>query len=341
MKAKPYILKYITLCFLMLTASCDIMPRFPIPLLEATVRVVDEHGNPLPGSVVTASFRHTGFQRNQLGSYSKKFEKIYDGTEEVRFSYKAESTVAIEVIKEGYWNSALRHNFSVLDLTKMGTEEHGPYCKSFTVILRRKERPRALEVQRLKWTTVPGYDEAYGFDLERSDWVSPHGQGKITDMLFTFSGERISKDEFSMNMEIVFPGEGNGLIEVPVSALSRSNLLLGQTAPLEGFDPLFVDYFSNEFVNRILRPLSRRTQKEWAGIEGYWFRIRTEEDENAEGGIKARYGKIDGQIKWSGRPEQLPRFSFTYFLAPDHSRSLEWNGESLIPGANLQGVNKR
>lgn len=100
----------------------------------------------------------------------------------------------------------------------------------------------------------PGYDEAYGFDLERSDWVSPHGQGQITDMLFTFSGERISEDEFSMKMEIVFPGEGNGLVEVPVSALSRSNLLLGQTAPWEGYNPLFVDYFSNEFVNRILRP---------------------------------------------------------------------------------------
>jgi len=77
------------------------------------------------------------------------------------------------------------------------------------------------------------------------------------------------------------------------------------------------------------------------GYEGYWFRVRSEMDENSGELKRARYGKIDGVLNFSLRRKNEPGYiAFTYYLSPDESPSLEFNGKSLVKNASLQGVTK-
>ncbi len=308
--------------------------------IETSVSVFDEDGAPLPGAIILLFFSHTEPQKERLGLSTKVFKETYDGKIPVNVEYNALAEVGIRVELEGFWTSEFGYTFKESDRMDEGHGANGHYRKEFEVVLRKKENPRPLIVKKLNWIPVPGFDQPFGLDLDKGDWVAPHGSGVHSDFIFMFHANRTSKDVFRMEMELILPGENDGLIEVPVSEDSLSTLLLGQTAPLAGYQNQFRDYFGVKPENGRLVLDSRRSQKEWRDIDGYWFRIRSEPDDQSEDGIRARYGKIHGQLQWSGRPEAPPKISFTYFLAPDHSRSLEWNGESLIPGANLQGVNK-
>jgi hypothetical protein len=292
---------------------------------------------------VTASFRHTDPQREKLDKVLKQFEKTYDGETPVRFSYESDRNAALWVEKEGYWTSGLRHKFPTEDrVDKDDGSPNGHYRREFTVILRKKEIPRPLYLHKVDWAELPGYDQPYGYDLEAADWVVPHGKGKNADFVFTARAERLNENEFRMDLSLFFSNPSDGLIKVEKSKSSHSQLLLGRMAPAHGYVEEYTDSYGVTKENGELVFLNPDRQDKRDEIEGYWFRVRSKPDPNGNEGIEARYGKILGPIAFSGRPERNPVVSFTYFLAPDHSRSLEFNGENLMrkEGGNLNSIDK-
>jgi hypothetical protein len=306
--------------------------------MEASIEVVNETGIPIEDVDIEVYFRHTYQQEKQLDRSTKVFEGTYNGEDAYRVSYSASNHIGIRAEKEGFWISEFGYTFTKDD--QAPSLEHEGYSRKFKITLRKKHNPRPLYVNKVFWKEVPGFDRPYGFDLEKGDWVGPHGSGHHSDFLITFRGERSGQEEFMMEMEITFSNNDDGWIEKRKSTISHSRLLLGPVAPIKGYVAFFSDRSGVEEVNGELVGIDRRSQRDWEDIEGYWFRVRSEPDKEVEGDIKSRYGKILGRVNWSGRPENLPKVQFTYFFAPDHSRSLEWNGESLVPQANLQGIRK-
>jgi len=310
--------------------------------LELAVEIVDETGEAVPGSMVTASFRHTDKQRKKAG-ITKKFQEVYDGNTPVHFRYTSERNVALWVEKEGYWLSGVRYKFPEVDrMDKRDGSPNGHYRKEFKIILRKKENPRPLYLYKVDWVKIPGYDQPYGYDLEKADWVAPHGEGVHADFVFTARGERKSKDEFRMDFDLSFMNPNDGLIEVEKSETSMSQLLLGRIAPTAGYTPQHTDSFGVESKERDLVSIRPDRQKKRDQIEGYWFRVRSDPPAGPAEDMEGRYGKIVGPIRFSGRPEKNPSVSFTYFLSPDRSRSLEFNGENLMKkrGGNLTSLMK-
>jgi len=325
-------------CFAALTAHCSMNMSDPwLVKMDVTVRVVDEEGEPVPGSQVTASFRHTDKQYEQSGEWLKKFTELYEGDEAVSFSYTGDQNVAVWVEKEGYWTSGFRHKFPPgEDRIDGGDGLHGHYKKDFEIVLRKKKNPRPLYVHRVEWIQMPGYDHPYGFDLEKCDWVTPHGKGVHSDFIFFVTHKPAKHPEFWGKMKISFDHENDGLIEVTEASLKYSRLHLDQNAPEGTYIPMYERTKGMEKENSKYKDLYIPSEAYLKSVDGYWFRTRT--IEASDGEIISRYGKIVGYFGFEFRDEQKPLINFTYYFSPDNSRSLEWNGESLVPKANLQGV---
>jgi len=312
-------------------------------LLDVSVKIVDEKGEPVTNAKIKLYFPHTRSQRMEGAPSTKVFDSRYDGENPVRKIYAGRRSVGIRSEKEGYWPSSTGHEFSEED--RIGMRDGSPgghYAKEFTVVLREKKNPRPLYLHKVDRLEIPGYDQPYGYDLEKADWVSPHGEGLRADFTFTVHGERVNKIEYRVDVDISFSNEDDGLIEIGKSELSQSHLLLGHNAPVDGYATEYRDFWGIGSQQGELVFLNPNRERVWEKIEGYWLRIRSQPDEISEGGVKARYGKIYGPIKLSGKPEENPLISFTYFLSPDFSGSLEYNGENLMKkrGGNLNSVRK-
>lgn len=161
------------------------------------------------------------------------------------------------------------------------------------------------------------------YDFMRHDWLPPFGDGKISDLLFTFNEETVGWDKgvgyrgvslmrmYRMKMEVAFPGEGNGMAEILVDNLAGIKI---RNAPLKG-------YLSGSY----------RWKGWFGGGDGiktdcdkdrcYAFRIRTEYDD--KGNIKsALYGKIYGDFDML----DIEGVRFLYYLNPTpNDHNLEWD----------------
>jgi len=308
--------------------------------LELSITVVDEDGRPLPGSNVTASFRHTHQQKETLGVSVKRFEKIYEGEEAIVFSYSSARNVAVWAEKEGYWVSGLRHKFPQIDRVGEERKFGNRYQKSLTIILRKKENPRPLYAQATQYHSTRNFGVPLRYDLEAGDLVAPQGKGKTADIVFTLVQEEgEAPGVYENKLAVTFSHPDDGIIQVKKGPASKSKLLLGATAPQHGYVRHLEFRRGVEKIGRELYYTFTPSKEDLEQVDGYWIRVRSKRDP-ATGELKeARYGKISGPIQFRS-DEEGGAFFFTYFLSPDASRSLEWNGESLVPRANLQGVDK-
>lgn len=100
--------------------------------------------------------------------------------------------------KEGFydtWEVKQLHNFPEVFVS---ANRWQPYGMTNTVVLKRKLNPVAMYVHReTKILGLPMLNEWTGFDLERADWVSPHGKGTHEDFqVFFCRGETTQKGAF-------------------------------------------------------------------------------------------------------------------------------------------------
>jgi hypothetical protein len=203
-----------------------------------------------------------------------------------------------------------------------------------------KPRPLYVKNESLMLTEL---NHRYGYDMERGALVRPYGIGVQSDMYFTMTGE-VDREtgEFDIKLTVSFPSEGDGIISVPAAnpPYVEQSLLLGQEAPENGFQPqLSIRTFMKQVDGR-WKGAQEPSLFELQSIEGLWFRTHTIKSAQTGEVVRARHGKIfheyDGALrfKFSKDPRNNLHsgdLSFTYFYAPDESRSLEFNQQNLLP----------
>ncbi|MCC5849496.1 MAG: hypothetical protein JJU29_15545 [Verrucomicrobia bacterium] len=345
-------IREINVCLLLLFGmpllAQEKVPAPALSLLNLGVHVQDEEGNSMGGVPITVFF-YSG--NPEMGSFTLEDTSLSLENKQVRFAERAFDTY-IRLDHEGFWPTSMEYDWrEAVDEKGMPLPE---FRKDFTLMLRKIHNPRPLYVHSLdsiQPLRLYELNQKYGFDLEVGELVRPYGRGRRADMFFHLTGEVDNETRrFDVTTTISFPNEGDGILPVPRSMLGESQLLLGQEAPTDGYEPTFdmrVGIISDgRFTGRRYFP----TMDEQAKWEGLWFRTHTELDSETGEVISARHGKIYSHMSpviLFGFSLETPRqkmrweMEFIYFYAPDDSRSLEFNGETLVPNGNLQGVDKR
>ena len=205
-----------------------------------------------------------------------------------------------------------------------------------TVALQRVVNPIPLvyrERAEGKWGTVgEPHEKLLEYDLLKADWLPPVGSGEVADIRFTRNVESrgTAKGRYSdfdllrFTVDVEFPGDGNGLVEIP--GVERLPLKV-RTAPEDGYR------------QKLLLWEEKNAEAKWHGNseerKTYCMRIRTVR--NADGTVaSARYGVALYGFRFAyGYVNPGPKeITFGYLANPrENDRNLEckW-GHCLPPG---------
>lgn len=268
---------------------------------RVTLRVVDDEGRPVSGAQTAASFvreyaRKESERVNTVrGVSDAKGLVTFEGkTVEAGISYGAE--------KEGHYKIwGANYQF-----TSRGAFRLSPWNPTIEVVLKRIKKPVPMYARRLAGG-LSLHNEPFAYDLMAGDWVSPHGKGKIADMIFfsklNENGDRV----YDWAMKLTFSNPGDGIQRFkPDPDFMR--LRSPYEAPEEG-------YVSEWNLQRTRRGPKVREETNYDETGGYFFRVRTVLDKDGRV-VKALYGKIYGDF-----------FNMVHYLNPDGTRNLEYDSK--------------
>jgi hypothetical protein len=178
-------------------------------------------------------------------------------------------------------------------------------------------------------TRIPKFGQPVGFDLLKSDWVSPHGKGLHSDFVITVTNRYTSDIDRDLMVDLRVAGPLAGLLPLKTDLRRGSELKTPHQAPPDGYEPehpiwSFVGTTNGErFTRQNFEPAS--------GTQAYLFRIRTEVDE--QGRLKnAYYGKILGELEALHGGVDNVLFRMSYFINPEsNDRNIEHDHEKLVP----------
>jgi hypothetical protein len=209
------------------------------------------------------------------------------------------------------------------------------------VTLLRKIRPVPMYVRQVKAGgigRIPCLGEPCGFDLQKCAWVAPYGHGEVADFVITANLAYRGRLDCDYTCLISFPTPGDGIQLIPRPFRKRTNALrLPREAPLDGYVSAWpkqgfigsgpLTYAASGAKSDPAGP--RNTED-----DNFFFRVRSRGDlSNRQG----EYGKIHGPLSvqvmpWFPEPghEMYLGLDFIYYLNPDGTNSLEWNGQNLF-----------
>jgi len=170
------------------------------------VSVMDQEGNRIEDPEVLLRFTYTErqyFANGELAG-SKSLEKSSGGSYE--FEVWAQSA-SVEVTAEGFWRGRIstRGAPTAAHLVPGTTNT---YRYDFDVVLQRAINPRPLFVHSIFTKLImPELNVEYGYDLERGDWVRPHGRGHRVDLILSATGEVEENGNFDVTVRLRFPNE--------------------------------------------------------------------------------------------------------------------------------------
>lgn len=281
------------------------------PRVSVEVGVVDESGAPVEGATVRGDF--AGVVSGE-GSVERAQT---DARGMATVTGRSFFPVGITADKNGYYPSVLK--VAARDV-KDGKEHYSD--RRATVVLKEKRNPIALYAKRYSGE-IPIAEEWVGFDLEKADWVAPHGRGATSDVLFRYKG--YAKDFFDaqgyLDMKFPFPGDGMRDTSKEVDAFSQ--LRVPHEAPNSGYDT---------------------SEKRWSfrigkGVSGseystnkskyYFMRVRTEADKDGAI-IQSNYAKVYHDVGFDPRMKKNEKgvawLHFTYYFNPTpNDRNLEFD----------------
>ena len=168
---------------------------------QVRLNVIDQDGLPVPEAKVFGGFA--------AGSGFNDYVLV-DGCTDSNGVYVAEGRctdfLRCDVRKEGYYSTEERVYFSQTKAKPSVVDgKWQPYGEVRKVVLKRIKNPLDMTKAECKIHTPPSFGEWYGFDLERRQWVAPHGQGKTADVLIRQSLDAVnSTSDFFAKMEICF-----------------------------------------------------------------------------------------------------------------------------------------
>ncbi len=191
---------------------------------KVVVTVVHEDGSAVAGAEVTGTFPEVD-TRNP-----KRFQKIEAQTDvngQVTFQALCGGDAFIFVKKAGYYPSREVVRFELRNPSCVKEGRWQPWGYPCRIILKPKMFPRKLvssaALNRATILFPKGLEERVGFDLERCDWVAPHGKGVVTDLLISCRWRTEGLPEgIERRREVVFefPHEKDGAYSAPISTQS-------------------------------------------------------------------------------------------------------------------------
>jgi len=286
---------------------------------EFSVKVVDEEGNPIPDAPVkTSTFifwdrSGQGFGKDIWQGPEAKTDENGNAVFEYKESKRGEFRITVFPVPEGYYKS----NWPNLKLEKVVDGKWFPEKQTVNYVLKRKKNPIPMFAKSfyINHTSIPKIGGACGFDFERGDWVTPHGKGKSSDILFLLD-VRKNKGIYDHDCSLVvsFPNAGDGIISAPNALHQGSELRLDHLAPTNGYKARLE---KKAFAN----PVTKQITQGFETDQNYYLRVRTVLDE--EGNVEsAHYAKIYGDFEfWV---DANMRFTY-YFNAKANDRNLEFD----------------
>jgi len=220
-----------------------------------------------------------------------------------------------------------RTEFSISLGDKNEVEKQGVWpLENLTVTLKAIRNPISMYAKRVAME-VPEQGRSIGFDLEKGDWVVPHGSGIRADFIFEVSGvykELLDRDS---KMVLAFENALDGLQGIAVPNDGSKFQSLYET-PSTGYQPNYV------YEKKISRIGSERINPKPRTDKYYLFRVRSEVDDHGKL-VSANYGKIYGDIHCDFKDEKTISVYFTYYFNPTpNDRNIEFDPEKNLFGGS-------
>ena len=295
--------------------------------MKFSVQVVDDAGSPIADCKVNAVvFSHwkagEGFGR----AYHKATPMVTDRNGDANFQIESKTSDLTYYAEppEGYYRT-YHEEYFFGQPAKNGVWQ--PENEKFKVILKRKKNPIAMYARGVGWqekAEIPEVEKACGFDLVVSDWVAPHGKGKIADLLFNLVREQRARNDYDATLTVSFSNEGDGIVSYKAPAGKGSRLMMPYMAPEKGY--------KNKLKKSRQAEPGKTTVPGYSRDQHYFIRVRTVLDEQGNV-VSALYGKIQEDIKfWNNRAMR-----FTYYVNPaPNDRNVEYD-----PKKNLIDTGRR
>jgi hypothetical protein len=283
-----------------------------LPVARVTLHVVGEDGGNLSGVNAEVTFLNPVHKPGSWGS-SDTFSR--SGKTDANGFFIVEERAGFEI----HYGASSADYYRTLGRFDFNTEKDGryqPWNPTFDIILKKIINPIPMYARRAQ-IEMPSTDEATGFDLVESDWVAPHGKGKVSDFLFALQRRFATRRDYESTVTVTFSNPGDGLRVVEAQPEYGSELKLPRTAPDDGYAP--------EKTTSIAAAPGAPGHEDVRPNLNYIFRVRTILDQNKKA-VSGLYGKIDGDIRLDSINSKTCILLFTYYLDPTpNDRNLEFD----------------
>jgi len=254
------------------------------PTSHFSVQVHEENGAQIEGVMVQGGF--STLMRDYVPGPDVK--GITDNEGKTEISGPAYFSVYVDAIKDGYYKSGVK------------IPVNQKQDQSVSILLRQKKNPIAMYAKKelVNASDKRKSGEQFGYDFMAGDFVSPHGDGKVSDLLITHTYNKKDTWNYSYKITIEFSNSGDGLIPFLVDdKFKDSDFKSKYNAPEQGYQNLWSIHGKREGVGKSVQGNKDKRRN-------YFIRVRTKVDE--KGDIEsAYYGKIYGEF-----------LEITYYLNP-------------------------
>ena len=293
---------------------------------KLTFRVTDSRGSPVTNADVRVVFELP----NEKSTMSN--EKT-DTNGFLVVEGLTSGKVNFQFTKDGHYETRYNRSFLGLDrdVVYIKDGKWQPWNPTIAITLKEKRGPIPMYVQRVT-IVLPKKDEAFGYDFEKGDWVTPHGKGEWSDLLFMCSfEERGALLDYKSELVITAAQKGEGMIVNNTD--TESQLLSRHEAQENGYEPQ-VYFVTDRTPSKILQNI------ELAKTAYLTFRSRILRDDNGNI-ISSNYGKIYG-ISYGRVDETSGKISITllyYFNPIPNDRNIEYDpNENLFDKMKHRGM---
>jgi hypothetical protein len=287
--------------------------QLELPTARLTLRALDEAARPIKGATVRMSFE----QAFATWGGGRVVPVIGVTSNDGKFTGEGHSLdrKGGQIEKFGYYSSWAES----IKFTKIVEGRWHPWNATIDVVLKKVVRPVAMYARFKFEAELPAAEQPVGFDLERCDWVTPHGRGVNNDVVFKLTKRVVSFHDFGAELLLTFSNEGDGIQKMIVDdpKLGLSQLRSAREAPEEAYAASLT----------LLQGNSEQGGQYGMKNEGenYWYRVRTVLDERRHV-VTALYGKIYDGVEWFPVQSRTAKLRFTYYLNPTpNDRGMEFD----------------
>ncbi|PKM44173.1 MAG: hypothetical protein CVV05_10465 [Gammaproteobacteria bacterium HGW-Gammaproteobacteria-1] len=191
--------------------------------------------------------------------------------------------------------------------------------RKVTVVLKEKRNPIPLYAKRYSGE-IPVAEQWVGFDLEKADWVAPHGQGFRADVQFRYEGYANSFWDAKGELRMRFSSALDGILDISDKVDKASKLLVPHQAPLDGYTngEQWWGLSMSGDVDEKHRPSPRKH---------YVLRLRASADKDGAL-VEANYAKVYRDIRFFFKTKKggVAGVAFDYYFNPTpNDRNLEFD----------------